>query len=129
MHGTVEAAAGPVAQPDVPPVEGPLCDGVDLDVVAACFRGALAVVGEDTPPEGRLIARAAGSLAPACAGLAIGPGGSLRTAGGGALRFERSSSAWDHHDDGRATRVLDYRISCECCAEVRSFSVEHAVGG
>jgi hypothetical protein len=126
------SAVAPSAAPtavDIPQLDGPLCDGVDLDVVAACLRHAMTVVPRPEEPFDTLLQDAAttGQLDARCVALA-GPDG-LRTDSGAALAVTAESSDWDHLDDGTAQRYLDIRIGCACCPEVASFSVTVTVGG
>lgn len=114
----------------MPAAEGPTCDGVDLDVVVACFQQAVAILQDDTGPEGALLERAAatGQLSPPCAALPRNAeGGVLLTEGGGVLRFRRSAGEWDHFVDGSSSMLLEYEISCDCCEEARAFSIDYAV--
>jgi hypothetical protein len=123
---TTSAAPSPV---DIPVVDGPQCDGVDLDVVAACLRHAMTVVARPEEPFDTLLQDAAttGQLDARCAALAGADG--LRTDSGAALAVTAESSDWDHLDDGTAQRYVDVRIGCACCPEVASFSVTVTVGG
>lgn len=114
----------------IPTAEGPNCDGVDLDVVVACFQQAVAILQDDTGPEGQLLERAAatGELSPSCAALPRNAeSGSLLTEGGDELRFRRGAGEWDHFVDGSSSMLLEYEISCDCCEETRAFSIDYTV--
>lgn len=121
----------PSGAPDadgIPPVEGPQCDGVDLDVVAACLRHAMRLVAPEEPFDELLEdAATTGMLDARCVEF-LGADG-MRTASGARLAVTTESSDWDHLDDGTARRYLDVRVGCSCCAEVTAFSVTVTVGG
>lgn len=117
----------------IPPAQGPSCDGVDLDVVAACVRKVIAI--EQRLPEddafGPMFVRASSrGLDEACKalpGAAAGQG--LVTAGGHPIVIESTDASWDHLEDGTAVRYIDYRVSSPGCGEQVTFGVENTVGG
>lgn len=84
---------------------------MDLDVVAACVRNVIA-------SEQRLLTDAA--LGPRCGGV---------TASGHPIVIESTESPWDHLEDGRAVRHIEYRVSSPACAQDVVFTVENTVGG
>jgi hypothetical protein len=117
----------------IPPVEGPSCDGVDLDVVAACVRKVIAIEQRlpDDDAFGPMFARASTrGLDEVCSTLPGATSGEgLVTAGGQPIVITSTSSSWDHLEDGTAVRYIDYRVSSAGCAETVDFGVENTVGG